>query len=157
MPDILVEVKGDWLGHWLGHRKPDFLDAIHPALVEVLRVPPETSSCVSSNIRATISSSQGGMSEKFTRTEIEMFAGRSIDAKRALYREIVQSLMPFGVPPNDIKIALIEVPKENVGFRGGKAACDVELGYTILVREVSRPTVRRPHKLICRRIDIREG
>jgi hypothetical protein len=36
MPDVLVEVKG----FWLGEQKSQFLDAIHAALVETFRTPP---------------------------------------------------------------------------------------------------------------------
>jgi hypothetical protein len=45
----------------------------------------------------------------------------------------VQALRPFGEPPRDAKIVLIEIPTTNVGFRGGKAACDIDLGYTVEV------------------------
>jgi hypothetical protein len=71
--------------------------------------------------------------EKFTRIEITMFVGRSREAKRALHREIVRRLTPFGVPAEDVKIVLVEVPTENVGIRGGQAACDVDLGYVLSV------------------------
>jgi hypothetical protein len=62
-----------------------------------------------------------------------MFKGRGIEAKRALYQAIVKNLEPFGVPPNDIKIILIEVLPSEVGMRGGRAACDLELGYEIAI------------------------
>ena len=62
-----------------------------------------------------------------------MFKGRSIETKRALYRTIVENLEPFGVSPNDIKIILIEVLPSEVGMRGGKAACDLEIGYEVAI------------------------
>lgn len=45
----------------------------------------------------------------------------------------MRNLEPFGVPPADVKVVLIEVSSENVGFRGGQAACDVDLGYGLQV------------------------
>lgn len=60
-----------------------------------------------------------------------MFGGRSIEVKRALYRTILEHLEPLGVPANDIKIILIELEPSDVGMRGGRAACDLELGYEI--------------------------
>jgi phenylpyruvate tautomerase PptA (4-oxalocrotonate tautomerase family) len=129
MPDILVEVKGDWLGE----RKTDFLEAIHAALVEALHTPSDDKIVRLIDHPRDHFIVPAGMSEKFTRIAIEMFVGRSIDAKRALYKAIVRAIISFGVPPNDIKIVLIEVPKENVGFRGGQAACDVDLGYSVSV------------------------
>ena len=62
-----------------------------------------------------------------------MFTGRSLSAKRALYQAIVQRLEPFGVSPDDVRIILNEVPRENVGMRGGKAAVDLERGYEVRV------------------------
>jgi phenylpyruvate tautomerase PptA (4-oxalocrotonate tautomerase family) len=72
-----------------------------------------------------------GRSEKFTRVEIELFAGRSIEAKRALYRTIVRNLAALGVPENDIKIILLEVPLQNWGIRGGVPASEIDIGFKI--------------------------
>ncbi len=125
MPDVLVEVRGDWVSS----RKAEFLDAIHGALVKSLRVPSEDKVLRLIEHRPENFIIPSGVGQKFTHIEIAMFVGRSTDAKRALYREIVRSLEHFGVPSHDVKVVLIEVPKENVGFRGGKAACDVATGY----------------------------
>jgi hypothetical protein len=62
-----------------------------------------------------------------------MFVGRSIEAKRMLYKAMVRTLLPFGIPAQDIKIVLVEVPLENVGIRGGQAASDIELSYEVRV------------------------
>lgn len=66
-----------------------------------------------------------GKSEKYVLVEIAAFPGRTIDAKRLLYRTIVESLGSLGVPPEDIFILLYEEPLENWGIRGGIAACDI--------------------------------
>lgn len=129
MPDVLVEVRG----FWLGKKKSRFLEAIHMALVEVFYTPDEDKVLRMAERAPDDFVIPRGMGAKFTRIEITMFAGRSIEAKRALYMAIVRNLQPFGVPPTDVKIVLLEVPAENVGMRGGKAACDVELGYEIRV------------------------
>lgn len=62
-----------------------------------------------------------------------LFQGRSLQTKRELYQDMVRNLRPFSVPPADVKIVLIEIPQENVGFRAGQAACDVDLGYVLEV------------------------
>jgi phenylpyruvate tautomerase PptA (4-oxalocrotonate tautomerase family) len=67
----------------------------------------------------------------FTRIEITLFAGRSRAAKRALYQAMVRNRAGFGMPPDDVKVVLVEVPTENVGIRGGKPASEVELGYEV--------------------------
>jgi len=129
MPDVLVEVKG----FWLGQQKSQFLDAVHAALIETLRTPPEDKVLRVIEYAAEDFVIPQATSERFTRIEITMFAGRSSDAKRALYQTIVRNLETFRVPPEDIKVVLVEVPAENVGIRGGRAACDIDLGYEIRV------------------------
>jgi len=69
--------------------------------------------------------------ELYTHISIDAFAGRSLDAKRALYLSIVEKLEGLGIPRDHVKILLRELPKENWGIRGGQAACDVELGFKI--------------------------
>jgi hypothetical protein len=62
-----------------------------------------------------------------------MFKGRSIEVKRELYRTIVKNIESFGVSPNDVKIILLEVSSSEVGMRGGRAACDLDIGYDIAI------------------------
>ena len=129
MPDILVEVRGSWLeGQQTG-----FLDALHQAFVGALKYPSGDKLLRLVEHAPASYAIPHGMGEKFTRIEIVLFAGRSLDAKRALYTAAVEALRPFGVPANDVKIVLIEISTANVGFRGGKAACDIDLGYTVEV------------------------
>ncbi|WP_243987043.1 tautomerase family protein [Methylobacterium sp. E-046] len=71
--------------------------------------------------------------DRFTRIEICLFRGRSLEAKRNLYRALVEALAAHDVAPEDVKIVLVEVAPEDVGLRGGQAACDVDLGYVIQV------------------------
>lgn len=129
MPDVLVEVRGDWLKG----RRADFIEAIEDGIVAALRTPKDD------KILRLIEHAPENFSiprwagEQFTHIEITMFKGRSIDVKRALYRAIVKNLEPLGVPPNDVKIILIEVLPSEVGMRGGRAACDLEIGYQITI------------------------
>ena len=60
-----------------------------------------------------------GKSERFTLVEVTMFAGRSLDAKRRLYRAVVRNLGRLGVPASDVLTVLHGVPLENWGIRGG--------------------------------------
>jgi phenylpyruvate tautomerase PptA (4-oxalocrotonate tautomerase family) len=72
-----------------------------------------------------------GKGPRYTLVEVTMFAGRSMDAKRSLYKGIVQRLGALGVPADDIKITLIEVLQENWGIRGGQPASEISLGFKI--------------------------
>lgn len=129
MPDILVEVKGSWLDG----KETDFLATVHRGVAQALATPAEEPLVRLIAHPATHYLIPHSAGERFTRIEIILFAGRSLDAKRKLYRILVQHLRPFDVPPEEVKIVLIEVSSENVGFRGGQAACDVDLGYELQV------------------------
>jgi phenylpyruvate tautomerase PptA (4-oxalocrotonate tautomerase family) len=124
---VLVEVRGKWLGA----RKRDFIDAIHSALVEAIKIP--THDRVTRLVEYEVDDfiTPPRLSSKFTRIAITMFAGRTLDAKRRLYKTITRNLEPFGVPPKSVKIVLLEVSGENWGIRGGRAACDVDLGFEV--------------------------
>jgi hypothetical protein len=51
--------------------------------------------------------------ENYTLVEITMFSGRSLDAKRHLYQEIIQRFEALGIQPSDVFIVLIEKPTDN--------------------------------------------
>ena len=128
MPDVLVETRGGWLGA----KRAAFLDAIHMAMVEALRIPPDDKVLrLVEHPEECFAIPRGAGT--FTHIEITMFAGRSLSAKRALYQAIVRRIEPFGVQPGDVKIILHEVARDNVGMRGGKAAVDLELGYEVKI------------------------
>lgn len=72
-----------------------------------------------------------GRTENYLLVEVSLFAGRSLDAKRALYGRIVERLGRLGVAPSDITIVLHEIALENWGIRGGKPASEVDLGFKV--------------------------
>jgi len=130
MPDVLVEVRGDWLGE----RKTDFINVIWAAIAEVLRTPDKDKIVRLVEHSVENFSIPSWASDRFTHIEITMFEGRSIQVKRSLYEAIVRNLEHFfGVPPNDVKIILIEVRPSEVGMRGGKAASELEIGYEVKI------------------------
>jgi hypothetical protein len=129
MPDVLAEVREGWVAG----RGSRFLDAIHAAIAEVLHTPEDDKVLRLVEHPPEHFAIPGSASERYTHIEITMFAGRTLAAKRALYKAIVGNLEPFGVPPNDVKIILIEVSPESVGMRGGVAASDLDIGYEIKV------------------------
>jgi hypothetical protein len=129
MPDVLVEVR---MG-WLGSKGSLLLDAIHAAIVEALGTPKDDKVLRLVEHPPEHFKVPRSAGERFTHVEITMFTGRTLVAKRALYKAIVRNLETFGVPSNDSKIILIEVPPKNVGIRGGSAACDLDIGYEVQV------------------------
>jgi Tautomerase enzyme len=129
MPDVLIEVRGDWLKE----RKVDFIRTIEDGIASSLLTPKDDKILRLVEHAPENFSIPRWAGDHFTHIEITMFKGRSTEVKRELYRTIVKNLEPFGVPPNDVKIILLEVLPSEVGMRGGKAACDLEIGYEIAI------------------------
>jgi len=129
MPSVLIEVRRQYTQQ----QEIELMDAVHAALRDAFKILPDDR-----NVRLLVHQPHRFAcpptrlkADYYTHISIDAFAGRSLDAKRKLYRAIVDRLEPFGIPGDHVKILLREIPKENWGIRGGQAACDVELGYRI--------------------------
>lgn len=72
-------------------------------------------------------------SKEFILIEITLFAGRSLETKRTLYKMLVDNLTKLGIASNDISIILYEVPLENWGIRGGVPASEIDLGFAVTI------------------------
>jgi len=62
---------------------------------------------------------------------MDIFPGRSLDAKRKLYKTIVQNLNKLDIRPSDILIVLNEPPLDNWGVCGGTPASEIDLGFKL--------------------------
>ncbi len=129
MPDVRIDV----VRGWVGGRKAALLEAVHAAMVEAIKIPRDDRSLLLVEHDPECFARPPTSGQKYMLVQITLFTGRSLDAKRALYKAIVAKLGALGVPPLDIKITLIEVPLENWGIRGGHAASDIDLGYAVRV------------------------
>jgi phenylpyruvate tautomerase PptA (4-oxalocrotonate tautomerase family) len=127
MPLIRIEIREGWSRA----EKSRLLGAIHAAAVEALQIPDEDRTQILTEHPADAFEFPPGRGERFTLVEVTMFAGRSLDAKRRLYRAVVRHLGRLGIPPSDVLIVLNEVPLENWGIRGGTPASDVDLGFEV--------------------------
>jgi phenylpyruvate tautomerase PptA (4-oxalocrotonate tautomerase family) len=129
MPRVLIEVRR----HYNTDEEVAILDAVFDALCSAFRQTPSDR-----NVRLMVYEPhrfacppERCSPERYTHIAIDAFAGRSRDAKRALYRAIVENLEPLGIPRDHVSIVLREVPRENWGLRGGQAACDVDMASAI--------------------------
>ncbi|MBP6995533.1 MAG: tautomerase family protein [Phycicoccus sp.] len=131
MPSVLIEVRRS---HTVAEETA-MMDAVHESLVSAFRIPQEDRHVrlIEYLPHRLVRGTGEPRADHYTRVTIDCFAGRSIDAKRALYREIVARLATLGVPPEDVSILLRESPIENWGIRGGAAACDLDLGFIVEV------------------------
>ena len=129
MPAVLIEVRRQYTRE----QEVGIIDAVHAALVDAFKIKPGDR-----DVRLVVHEPHRfayppacEKPEAFTLIGIDAFAGRSLDAKRNLYRAIVTNLEALGIPKNHVKILLRESPRENWGIRGGQAACDVDLGFEV--------------------------
>ena len=131
MPSVLIETRCQ--------RSPlderALIDAVHQALVYAFEIPAHDR-----DIRLIVHephryAAPSGKSEPalYTHITIDAFMGRSLDAKRKLYRTIVQNLSALDIPADHVKVLVRESPTMNWGIRGGEAACDIDLGFKIAV------------------------
>ena len=108
------------------------IDAVHAALVAALKIPLEDRTVrlvVHEPHRFAVDPDKG---DRFTLITIDLFSGRSLRAKQALYAALVGGLGELGIPADHVKVLLREVARENFGIRGVPAS-EVDLGFEINV------------------------
>lgn len=110
-------------------QKRAMLDAIHAALVEAFGIPTNDRFQVINEIAPDNWDVAQSVDEIIV--EIKAFSGRSVDAKRTLYKALVHNMEQIGIVPTDVFIIVNDLPMENWGIRGGQAACDVDFSFKI--------------------------
>jgi phenylpyruvate tautomerase PptA (4-oxalocrotonate tautomerase family) len=129
MPSVKIEMR-----RWMSAQtKQAVLDAVHASLVSAFKIPDHDRNQRVVEYEPEDFESSAGKGERFTIVTTDAFSGRSIDAKRALYGELCSRLSSLGIPPNDLLVIIHDVPLESWGTRGGKAACDIDLGFEVKV------------------------
>lgn len=109
------------------------IDAVHAAMMEAIKTPDwdkHIRLVVHEPHRFAIPPQNGN---QFTLVTIDLFEGRSLNAKKVLYQAIVRNLNPIGIPPNEVKVLLRETTRDNFGIRGGVPASEVELGFEVKI------------------------
>ena len=129
MPLVRIETRRGLSAQ--GKRK--LMDGVHEALVTAFKIPDHDRNQRFVEYAPDDFDIPHGRGPQYCIVEIVAFPGRSVDAKRVLYREIVARFAEAGIPREDVFIVLQEQPRENWAFRGGQAACDLELGFTVEV------------------------
>jgi 4-oxalocrotonate tautomerase family enzyme len=113
--------------------KQDVLDQVHEALVEAFRIPDHDRTQRMIELPRESFESPIARRPDPILIEITCFAGRSIEAKRLLYRRLAERLKDKpGVDPANVCVVLKEVPRENWGL-GGLGADQIDLGYKVEV------------------------
>jgi len=131
MPSVLIEVRQQYEPEI----ESEIMEAVYTALIEAFKILPSDR-----NVRLFVHEPHRFQCppdrekpECYTHISIDCFSGRSLDAKRNLYKAIVNNLFQFDIPTNHVKILLREITPDNWGIRGGQASCDVDLGFEVKV------------------------
>jgi phenylpyruvate tautomerase PptA (4-oxalocrotonate tautomerase family) len=129
MPSVLIEVRQQHSAQ----QETAMMEAVHMALREAFKIKPDDKHVrlVVHEPHRFICPPGKARPEFYTHVSIDALAGRSLDAKRNLYKAIINNLEPLGIPKDHVKILLREIPATNWGVRGGQAACDIDLGFKI--------------------------
>ena len=131
MPFAIIEVGR----RWTDDQEVALMDAVHNALVAAFKIPQHDRHVrlIEHAPHRFAAPPTLAQPEFSTLVSIDCLAGRSLDAKRALYREIVERLEPVGIPRDHVSIVIRDSPLENWGIWGGQAASDVDLGFAVNV------------------------
>ena len=109
------------------------MEAIYQAQREALRVPEGDRQIRYVEHKPEHFAVPPDKTENYTLVEITLFPGRTLEAKRNLYKSIVRRLGALGIPASDVFIVLYEPPLDNWGLRGGLPASEVDLGFNLNV------------------------
>lgn len=114
-------------------QKKLILDAVHNSLVAAFKIPDHDRNQRIVEIQPDNFEYPPGRTANFVTVEMTVFPGRSLQAKKALYQEIVSRLQRIEIHGDDILIVLNEPPLENWGIRGGYPASEIDIGFKINV------------------------
>jgi phenylpyruvate tautomerase PptA (4-oxalocrotonate tautomerase family) len=111
--------------------RKSILDVVHSSLVTAFKIPDHDRNQRIVEIDSDNYEYPSGKSDNYITVEMTVFPGRSIEAKRTLYQEIVTGLKALDIPSDDILIVLKEPPLQNWGIRGGYPADEVDIGFKL--------------------------
>lgn len=101
MPSVLIEVRKQYTEV----QEIALMEAVHAALREAFKILPGDK-----NVRLLVHKPHRfacppdrRQPEVYTHVSIDAFAGRSLDAKRTLYKAIINNLEPLGIPKDHEK------------------------------------------------------
>jgi phenylpyruvate tautomerase PptA (4-oxalocrotonate tautomerase family) len=127
MPSVTIEVRR----RYSQSEEVGIIDAVHAAMMEALKIPSSDKTIRLVVYEPHRFAGPPGKTDQYTVIGIDLFAGRSLAAKKALYQAIVRELAPFGIPADHVTVVLRETHAENWGIRGGIPASEVDLGFKI--------------------------
>jgi len=127
MPVVKVHIASKQAEYLLATLPP----SIRQAMAQAYRIP-------ESDVRVLISQYGAGCLDgddnEFLFIEVLAIEGRSKQAKKDLYRRMVDNVSEVaGISPKAVLIMLHELSQDNCGVRGGHMASEIDLGFTVAV------------------------
>lgn len=108
MPSTLVSTREGWI------EDPEALfDAVQTALTESIGTPPQARHIRLLELPAHHYATAPDNGPRYTELQVTLFSGRTTELKQVLYAALKRNLGRLGVPEKDVKVILIETPKEN--------------------------------------------
>ncbi|MBT0962109.1 tautomerase family protein [Denitromonas iodatirespirans] len=131
MPSTLIEVRRSYSPE----QEVGLIEAVQAALVEGFKIPQDDRCIrlVTYEPHRFVVPQDKSQPELYTLVTVSAFSGRSLEAKRNLYRALVLRLSEVGIPSDHVKIMINEVPRENWGLAGGKPGSEIDLDYEVEV------------------------
>ena len=105
-----------------------FIDDFHNKLMSVLKIPEHDRQIVLDQKTEGFYQPTNS-SGKYLIFEIKMFAGRTLETKKQLYKELFALAKAVGVDGPNVNVILEDIEKHNWGIRGGQPASEVDLGF----------------------------
>ena len=128
MPIVRIEI---YKGFDSSYKKKIF-EGVHRALVDAFKIPDSDRNQLICELDDVHFERSSNRSRSFTIIEITAFKGRSREAKRSLYQQIVKNLKKApGIDPNDILITIHEPELVNWGIQGGRCADETDIGFKV--------------------------
>lgn len=105
-----------------------FIDEFQKIMIDVLHIP-EDDRLIFLDQKTNGLYQPTGTSGKYMLFEIDMFAGRTIETKKKLYKALFTLANSFGVENTNANVILKDIEKQNWGIQGGQPASEVDLGF----------------------------
>jgi hypothetical protein len=100
------------------------LQSIYEAQIEAFKVPETDRQLRYYELPSHHFFTPPGRTENFTLVSVEMFPGRTAEAKKSFYSSIVRRLEKIGIAPSDVFISLVESARENWSMKDGISASE---------------------------------
>jgi phenylpyruvate tautomerase PptA (4-oxalocrotonate tautomerase family) len=130
MPLVKIEIRKGKSAEY----KKALMDGVHRALVDSFKIPEDDRNQRLYELDAENFEIAGGHTDDFIIIELTVFKGRSLEAKRNLYKAIADNLeKDLGISRTDVLTVINEPLLENWGIHGGVPASEANLGFNVNV------------------------